>query len=291
MFTDEDITTVGEYLRVAMTGLAALDQGGHSPSDFALVALTQPDVDALDGPELRDILPLTPLQEGLYFHSVFDDDSAGSYVEQQLLTLEGEVDADRLTAAATRLLSLYPNLAARFVALADGRVVSVLESGAQAPFTTLDRPGITDAEIRDYAERDRRAGFDLATGPLMRYTLVRAGSGRNVLVQTVHHIIADGWSVPPMLRTLLAEYHRPGTVYRIGGFPDYVHWFAGRDDDESDRVWHDQLADLPGPHWSPKGTHPPTGSPTSPWSRRTTSTRQPGRPACRSAWPCTARGR
>ncbi|MFE9726730.1 amino acid adenylation domain-containing protein [Streptomyces sp. NPDC005794] len=248
MFTDEDTATIGGYLREALTGLAALDQGGHSPGDFALVPLTQADVDALDGPALRDILPLTPLQEGLYFHSVFDDDSAGSYVEQQLLTLEGEVDAGRLAAAATRLLTLYPNLAARFVALADGRVVSVLESGMEAPFTTLDRAGITDAEIRAHAERDRRAGFGLATGPLMRYTLIRAGSGRNVLVQTVHHIIADGWSVPPMLRTLLAEYHAPGALYPLGGgFPDYVRRLAGLDDDESDRVWSDQLAGLPGP--------------------------------------------
>ncbi|GGX32239.1 non-ribosomal peptide synthetase [Streptomyces chartreusis] len=247
MFTDQDITTLGEYFRTALTGLAALDEGGHSPSDFALVPLTQTDVDELDGPALADILPLTPLQEGLYFHSVFDDDSAGAYVEQQLLTLEGEVDAERLAAAATRLLVLYPNLAARFVALADGRVVSVLDRGVEAPFTTLDRPGITDAEIREYAEDDRRAGFDLATGPLMRYTLIRAGSGRDVLVQTVHHIIADGWSVPPMLRALLAEYHAPGTVYPVGGFPDYVSWLAGRDDAESDRVWHEELAELPGP--------------------------------------------
>ncbi|MFF7312042.1 amino acid adenylation domain-containing protein [Streptomyces sp. NPDC008137] len=247
MFTDADITAIGDYFRVALAGLAALDEGGHTPSDFPLVPLTQTDVDTLDGPALRDILPLTPLQEGLYFHSVFDDDSAGAYVEQQLLTLDGEVDPARLAAAATRLLTLFPNLAARFTALADGRVVSVLESGVEAPFTTLDRPGITDEEIRDLAERDRREGFDLATGPLMRYTLVRAGSGRNVLVQTVHHIIADGWSVPPMLRALLAEYHAPGTVYPIGGFADYVHWLAGRDDDESDRVWHAELADLTGP--------------------------------------------
>ncbi|MET7647458.1 amino acid adenylation domain-containing protein [Streptomyces sp. NPDC005426] len=256
MFTDEDIAAVGEYLREALDQLAALEGGGHSPSDFGSLRLTQSDVDALDGPGLHDILPLTPLQEGLYFHSVFDDDSAGSYVEQQLLTLEGEVDAGRLAAAATRLLTLYPNLAARFVALADGRVVSVLESGAEAPFTTLDRPGVTDAEIRAYAEQDRRAGFDLATGPLMRYTLVRGGAGRNVLVQTVHHIIADGWSVPPMLRALLAEYHRPGTAYRTGGFPDYVHWLAGRDGDESDRVWRDQLDALPGPSLVAEGHTP-----------------------------------
>ncbi|EFL30088.1 peptide synthetase [Streptomyces viridochromogenes DSM 40736] len=256
MFTDEGLAALAGYFRAALTGLAALDRGGHSPSDFPLVPLTQADVDDLDGPALRDVLPLTPLQEGLYFHSVFDDDSTGAYVEQQLLTLDGDVDADRLAAAATRLLTLYPNLAARFVALADGRVVSVLESGVEAPFTTLDRPGITDTELRYLAERDRRAGFDLATGPLMRYTLIRRGSGRHVLVQTVHHIIADGWSVPPMLRALLAEYHAPGTLYPAGGFCDYVHWLAGRDDDESDRVWREQLAGLPGPSLVAEGHTP-----------------------------------
>ncbi|MER7480821.1 amino acid adenylation domain-containing protein [Streptomyces sp. NPDC126510] len=256
LFTDADITALAGYFRTALTGLAALDQGGHSPSDFPLVPLTQADVDTLDGPALRDILPLTPLQEGLYFHSVFDDESAGAYVEQQLITLDGEVDADRLATAATRLLTLFPNLAARFTALTDGRVVSVLESGVEAPFTTLDRPGITTEEIHDLAERDRRTGFDLATGPLMRYTLIRAGSGRNVLVQTVHHIIADGWSVPPMLRALLAEYHAPGTVHPLGGFADYVHWLAGRDADESDRVWCEELAGLPGPSLIAEGHTP-----------------------------------
>ncbi|WP_399945739.1 amino acid adenylation domain-containing protein [Streptomyces sp. BBFR25] len=256
LFTDADITALGAYYQQALTGLAALEHGGHSPSDFRPLPLTQADVDALDGPALRDILPLTPLQEGLYFHSVYDDDATGSYVEQQLLTLEGEVDPDRLAAAATRLLTLHPNLAARFVALADGRVVSVLESGVEAPFTTLDRPGITDDEIRALAERDRRAGFDLATGPLTRYTLIRAGAGRHVLVQTVHHIVADGWSVPPMLRTLLAEYHAPGSGHALGGFPDHVRRLAARDDEASDRVWDEQLAALPGPSLIAEGHTP-----------------------------------
>ncbi|MFF3825910.1 amino acid adenylation domain-containing protein [Streptomyces griseus] len=256
LFTEEDITALGDHFHSALTSLAALDDGGHTPSDFPLVPLTQADVDALDGPALHDILPLTPLQEGFYFHTVYDDDATGAYVEQQVLTLDGDVDADRLAAAATRLLALFPNLAARFTALADGRVVSVVETGRTAPFTTLDRPGLTDEEIRDLAEQDRRAGFDLAAGPLTRYTLVRAGDRRTVLVQTVHHIIADGWSVPPMLRTLLAEYHAPGSVYPIGGYRDYVAWLRGRDQDESDRVWREELARLPGPSLVAEGHTP-----------------------------------
>ena len=75
-------------------------------------------------------------------------------------------------------------------------------------------------------------------------------------MQTVHHIIADGWSVPPMLRALLAEYHAPGSVYPLGGFPDYVRRLAGRDDDESDRVWREQLAELPGPSLVAEGHTP-----------------------------------
>ncbi|MFC8570071.1 amino acid adenylation domain-containing protein [Streptomyces sp. NPDC057245] len=256
VFTEQDATTLTGYFQDALTGLAALERGGHSPSDFRPLRLTQADVDDLDGPALRDILPLTPLQEGLYFHSVYDDEAAGSYVEQQLLTLEGDVDAERLAAAATRLLTLHPNLAARFTALADGRVVSVLESGHHAPFTVLDRPGITDEEIHDLAERDRRAGFDLAAGPLMRYTLVRSGAGRHLLVQTVHHIVADGWSVPPMLRTLLAEYHRPGSVRPLGGFPEHVRRLAAADGGAGDRVWREQLAGLPGPALIAEGHTP-----------------------------------
>ncbi|MFJ3999618.1 non-ribosomal peptide synthetase [Streptomyces parvus] len=256
MFTEDDITSLGDHFRSALTALAALEDGGHTPSDFPLVPLTQADVDALDGPALHDILPLTPLQEGLYFHSVFDDDATGSYVEQQVMTLDGDVDADRLAAAATRLLTLYPNLAARFTALTDGRVVSVVENGRRAPFTVLDGPARTDEEIRELAEQDRRAGFDLATGPLMRYTLIRSDAGHPVLVQTVHHIIADGWSVPPMLRTLLAEYHTPGSVYALGGYRDYVAWLAARDQDESDRVWREELAGLPGPSLVAEGHTP-----------------------------------
>ncbi|MFF8744454.1 amino acid adenylation domain-containing protein [Streptomyces californicus] len=258
VFTEDDITVLCDHFRTTLTALAALDEGGHTPSDFPLVEVVQADVDALDGPALLDILPLTPLQEGLYFHSVFDDEATGAYVEQQLIGLEGEVDAERLEAAATRLLALHPALAARFTALDDGRVVSVVESGRRPRFTVLDRPGITGEDLRDLAEQDRRAGFDLAAGPLMRFTLVRTGDGRATLVQTVHHIIADGWSVEPMLRALLAEYHAPGSAHPIGGYRDYVAWLAGRDQDESDRVWGEELAALPGPSLVAEG-HTPSG--------------------------------
>lgn len=256
VFSDEDTARIGSYFVAALEGLAALTQGGHSPSDFDLLPLTQSDVDSLDSAVLRDILPLTPLQEGLYFHSVFDDESAHRYVEQQLLTLTGPVDARKLEAAAARVLELFPNLAARFVGLDDGRVVSVLESGVRPEFSTVDGQGMTGEEIQEYAERDRVAGFDLARGPLMRFTLIRVAPQRFVLVQTVHHIIADGWSVPPMLRALLAEYSTPGSVHPRGSYADYVRWLVNADASESDRVWSSELAGLAAPSFVAEGHTP-----------------------------------
>ncbi|XKK61643.1 hypothetical protein HFP71_01390 [Streptomyces sp. ARC32] len=50
VFTDADIATLGTYYQEALTGLAALESGGHSPSDFRPLPLTQADVDSLDGP-------------------------------------------------------------------------------------------------------------------------------------------------------------------------------------------------------------------------------------------------
>ncbi|MGZ3146058.1 amino acid adenylation domain-containing protein [Lentzea chajnantorensis] len=256
VFTDADVERIGGYFTEALYALAALTEGGHSPSDFDLLPLTQADVDLLDGPALRDVLPLTPLQEGLYFHSIFDDESSHRYVEQQLLTLTGAVDATRLEAAAARVLELFPNLAARFTGLPDGRVVSVLESGVRPEFATVDGQGMTGEEIAAFAERDRLAGFDLARGPLMRFTLIRTAPGRYVLVQTVHHIIADGWSVPPMLRALLAEYEEPGSVHVRGSYADYVRWLVTSDAAESDRVWAAELAGLPGPSFVAEGHTP-----------------------------------
>ncbi|WP_425584339.1 condensation domain-containing protein [Streptomyces violaceus] len=96
----------------------------------------------------------------------------------------------------------------------------------------------------------------MATGPLMRYTLVRAGSGRNVLVQTVHHIIADGWSVPPMLRALLAEYHARGPSTRSAASPITC---TGSPDATTTRATASGTPNspaCPAPRWSPRDHTP-----------------------------------
>ncbi|MEV4516217.1 non-ribosomal peptide synthase/polyketide synthase [Dactylosporangium sp. NPDC049525] len=176
---------------------------GHTPSDFPLTPLSQADVDRFDDGALRDVQPLSPLQAGLYFHATYTG-GADPYVVQQRVELTGPLDPERLRAAADRLLDRHPNLAAAFRPTLAGDVVAVLAAGTAAPWRSVD---VTDPRDLDgVAAVDRSRPFDLAEPPAMRFTLVRLAADRHVLIHTIHHIVADGWSVPVMFNDLLALY-------------------------------------------------------------------------------------
>src|SRR5262249_9098367 len=69
--------------------------GGYVPSDFPLAGLDQPGLDRLLARQrgVEDVYPLSALQQGLLFHSLYapDDDA---YFEQLSCRLEGALDVD-----------------------------------------------------------------------------------------------------------------------------------------------------------------------------------------------------
>ncbi|WP_246224524.1 hypothetical protein [Mycolicibacterium anyangense] len=98
-----DESTMAELARLWAQALAALtrcaDLSGHTPSDFPLIPVTQDDIDAwARSGVVEDVLPLLPLQQGMYFHHIVDD--TASYVVQQVAQLSGPVEPDVLAAAA-----------------------------------------------------------------------------------------------------------------------------------------------------------------------------------------------
>ncbi|MGH8683820.1 MAG: condensation domain-containing protein, partial [Nitrosospira sp.] len=63
---------------------------GVTPSDFPLAQITQHALDGLPVPveQLEDLYPLSPMQSGILFHSVFDTDG-GVYLNQLRVDIEG----------------------------------------------------------------------------------------------------------------------------------------------------------------------------------------------------------
>ncbi|MDX6433977.1 MAG: hypothetical protein QOE54_6343, partial [Streptosporangiaceae bacterium] len=144
--------------------------------------------------QLEDVLPLSPLQQGLFFHALFDE-GADVYTAQLVLDLEGPLDTAALRAAAGTLLRRHANLRAGFRQRKEGTPVQVIHREVRTPWEEIDltgRPGDVDGII----QRERGHRFELARPPLLRFILLKLAAQRYKLVFTNHHILLDGWSTP-----------------------------------------------------------------------------------------------
>ncbi|MBK1783695.1 non-ribosomal peptide synthetase [Prauserella cavernicola] len=195
---------------------------------------------------LEDILPLSPLQEGLLFHAA-ESASAGEqdlYTVQLAIDLAGELDGDRLRAAAGRLLERHAVLRACFRRRKSGEPVQLVVRGVEPEWRAEDLSNIVDAGRRAaaIAEEERARPFDVARPPLVRFAVLRLGSRRHRLVFTHHHLVLDGWSLPLVIRELLALYGgEDDTLPRPRPYRDYLSWLAGQDTDEAIARWREAL--------------------------------------------------
>ncbi|MFJ3204668.1 amino acid adenylation domain-containing protein [Streptomyces sp. NPDC086989] len=230
-----------------------------TPRDLPLVRLTQPETDALATryAGLCDVLPLSPLQEGLFFHSAFDAGALDAYTGQIVLTLDGALDEDTLRASCDRLLRRHTALRSAFTDQGlDGPAQIVVES-VEVPWEAVDLGGLGSAdrerEWRRLLAADRARRFDLERPPLVRFTLVRFGPSEHRLVMTNHHIVWDGWSSAVLLRELLTGYAEQtsgaesGAVAEGVPYRSHLDWLARQDDGAAETAWSTALAGLAEP--------------------------------------------
>ncbi|WP_347814612.1 amino acid adenylation domain-containing protein [Streptomyces sp. Tu 3180] len=190
----------------------------------------------------EDALPVSPLQEGFFFHARFDAGAPDLYLVQQLLDLAGPVAPDRLRRTLQLLVDRHPLLRASFRQLPDGRVVQRLARQAALPWREADTAGTA---LDDLLAADRAEPFDLARPPLLRATLIRDGR-RHRLLLTLHHIVADGWSLSVLLRELLAAHRGEELPEPVDPYPHLAR-LAGRDRDAAREAWRRALSGLEGP--------------------------------------------
>ncbi|MGH3751617.1 MAG: amino acid adenylation domain-containing protein, partial [Pseudonocardiaceae bacterium] len=249
LFGDGEIDALAASFTRALQALAAQGSrrgaGGHSPSDFPLVALTQSDVDSAG--DVADIWPLTPLQAGLLYHEALGE-TPGTYAAQLVLELRGPLDPQRLRSAADALLARHPSLRSGFRRGVSGDPFVVIPpvvrmrwrdddlAGVDAPGPALDQLAAT--------EHTRR--FDPAEPPLMRMALVRLAPEQHRLMITEHHLLTDGWSSSILIAELRALY-QGRELPPAPPFRRYLQWLARRDRAAAQQAWAAALAGLDAP--------------------------------------------
>ncbi|TGB13250.1 non-ribosomal peptide synthetase [Streptomyces sp. MZ04] len=240
----------GEWLRLLdllAEHTATPGAGGRTPSDLTVSTLTQREIEGFEadlGP-LQDVLSLSPLQKGMLFHAGLHKNELDVYHVQVLADLTGPLDPDRLRAATAHLMDRHVNLRCCFRYSATGEQLQVVPESVELPWSEVDMTGASEAELADFAAADRDRGVDLAAPPLMRFTLIRVGPDRHRLLWTFHHIVADGWSTPIVMRDLLAAYRDGGVRFaEPRPYQDYLTWLDSRDGERAEQAWRAAMANV-----------------------------------------------
>ncbi|MEE1890384.1 non-ribosomal peptide synthetase [Pseudomonas carassii] len=143
------------------------------------------------------------------------------------LHLRGELDEAALQASFQALVARHESLRTLFDEV-DGQAVQRILPDQSFSLRHLDLEGLSPAEVAARREDEAQQPFDLRQGPLLRVTLARLDDEEHQLWVTLHHIVADGWSLNILLDEFARLYAAQGQAVQLPeltlGYADYGQW-------------------------------------------------------------------
>jgi len=206
------------------------------------------------GAALAEVWPLSPLQQGMLFHSSYDDEGPDVYGLQCVLGVDGPLDTELFRACWEALIERHAVLRASFQRRRSGEAVQLISRSVVLPWRDVDLSDLDEDEALTRFERlareEREDRMNPAAPPLLRLVLARLGEGHHRLVVTTHHILLDGWSMPVLLDELEAVYTAGGDIRvlpPVTSYRDYLSWLGRQDREAARAAWREELAGTDGP--------------------------------------------
>ena len=154
-------------------------------------------------------VPLSFAQQRLWFLNQLEPDSA-AYNVPAALRLKGRLSVETLERTLSEIVRRHEVLRTTFKVV-DGQAAQVVRDAWAWDLLVEDLSGwpqkLREAEARRRSLDEARRPFDLSSGIAMRAILLRLGEADHVMLLTLHHIVADGWSVGVLVREV-AELYR-----------------------------------------------------------------------------------
>jgi amino acid adenylation domain-containing protein/non-ribosomal peptide synthase protein (TIGR01720 family) len=235
----------------------------HTPSDYPLTSLSKHHGQLLDQrvldqlvkqyPDLEDIVPLTPSQQGLAFESMARAvGSEDPYHIQIILIVQGKLEIPAMQRAWSRVIKRHAILRLRLAPSEIAPGLGIIGGELTDDQKIVDLHG-------DYAERldqiqkiDLEEKFSFEQAPLVRLRIGDLGHQKHALLISKHHLILDGWSLPVLMRELAHIYDcdvrgLPEILNRPFIWQEYLKWLAAQDIEVARRYWSAHLSELTEP--------------------------------------------
>ncbi|MEH2355898.1 amino acid adenylation domain-containing protein [Nostoc sp.] len=205
--------------------------------------------------DIESIYPLSPTQEGILFHTLYESEST-RYFEQFQLTLHGNLDPGIFERAWQLLVERHSALRTLFVWKNRKQSVQVVRKEVNLPWSNLDWRMFSKQEqeirLNSFLDSDRKQGFELDKAPLMRFALIRVADETYEFVWSFHHLLVDGWSWPIIFKELFALYESIQNGQQLylapsRPFRDYINWLQQQDLAGAKAFWQQNLEGFTAP--------------------------------------------
>jgi non-ribosomal peptide synthase protein (TIGR01720 family) len=225
--------------------------GGYTPSDFPLARLSREELARAvwEREGIADLYPLSPLQQGMLYHSL--QDRSGVLFEQSSYVVEAELDYATFVRAWQRVVERHGVLRTSFIWEGVPQPLQKVHQRVELPVRQEDWRALEAAaqeqRLAELLRADREAGFELGTAPLMRLQVVRLGEQRYQLVWSHHHLLLDGWCLSLLLKEVFSYYEaeRQGVAVQLEGsrpYREYIGWLQRQDLGAAEQYWRRRLA-------------------------------------------------
>lgn len=204
---------------------------------------------------IESIYPLTPMQQGLLFHSLYAPES-GVYCEQMTLKLQGNLDVGAFESAWQKVVARHSVLRTLFVLENRQTPLQVVLKQVNLPWQNLDWRSLSTTqqqqELSQLLQAQRQEGFKFDRAPLMGCTLIRLDEVNYQFIWSFHHILLDGWCLPIIFKEVLNFYEAEAkgeTAYLPAPLPfkNYIAWLKAQDKETAIAFWQQQIQGFSAP--------------------------------------------
>lgn len=203
---------------------------------------------------IEAIYPLSPLQEGMLFHSLYAPHS-GVYVVQLCYRLAGRLNVEAFAHAWSEVIARHQILSTSFHWDRD-KPLQIVHRSVELPWIEYDWRSLSAEEQRAELElllkTDRERGFDPSRPPLMRLMLISLGEEAYQFIWSFHHMLLDGWSMPLLQKEILLLYDaycrgRKAELPRPLPYREYIGWLQQQDSAAAKVFWREALKGFKAP--------------------------------------------
>ncbi|MEN1970683.1 amino acid adenylation domain-containing protein, partial [Lentibacillus sp. N15] len=198
-----------------------------------------------DQVEIEKIYDLSPMQEGMLYHSLLQKNTEAYFV-QISFSIKGFLDINVFERAIKQLINRHEVLRTTFFYKNVKKPKQVVLNNKDARIDFKDLSDFTEGEssnfIKSYLSGDRKQKFDLEKDTLIRFAVFKINDVDFKVVWSLHHILLDGWSLGIVLKELFTIYESikndtPLQLKKTNPYKNFIDWLGEQDYEKALTYW------------------------------------------------------